>query len=320
MENVRLDHFITAVTVENVDDYMEEYSRAGFNVVEQSARHEPGMRNRFVSFGPEYLEFTWVEDEEAFSTGQDKSFFLNLAELRAGTRPWGIGLATEDVRAMHESWSGRGYTLPEVIDGLPADAAPGTEPVWSFQPIPPDAVGGVLLFALTYHSRHAVAVRQVQVAPNTTYAIEGVTFVSDSPQERAQRWRDLLAPDAEVREEENFAEVRTGSHFARWLTPLHYQEYLGLSYKEPPHRYGEMAVIHLLAEDLDKAEELIATSRRDTSRLPDVASGLDTLYVYPDPRDGFTFAITQRPAQEWLAERTALTGEKLELTSEDPLG
>lgn len=313
MGNVRLDHFITAVAVDSVDDYMEEYSRAGFNVVEQSARHEPGLRNRFVSFGPEYLEFTWVEDEAAFSAGQDKSFFPNLAELRAGMRPWGIGLATEDVRALRESWSGRGFTLQDVIDGLPADAAPGTEPVWSFQPIPPDTIGGVLLFALTYHSRHADAVRKVQAAPNTTYAIEGVTFVSDSPQERAQRWRDLLSPGEEVREEENFAEVRTGPHFARWLTPLHYQEYLGLSYKEPPHPYAEMAIIHLLAEDLDTAEELIATSGRDVSRLPDVASGLDTLYVYPDPRDGFTFAITQRPSHEWLAERTALTGERLEL-------
>ncbi|MDQ5823036.1 MAG: VOC family protein [Chloroflexota bacterium] len=314
MGNVRLDHFITAVTVENVDDYMEEYGRAGFNVVEQSARHEPGLRNRFVSFGPEYLEFTWVEDEAAFSTGQHKSFFPDLSELRAGTRPWGIGLATEDVRALRESWSSRGYTLPEVIDGLPADAAPGTEPVWSFQPIPSDTVGGVVLFALTYHSRRNDDVRKVQVTPNTTYAIEGVTFVSDSPRERAQRWRDLLAPGEEVREEENFAEVRTGPHFARWLTPLHYQEYLGLSYKEPPHSYAEMAVIHLLAEDLEKAEELIATSGRDVSRLPDAASGLDTLYIYPDPRDGFTFAITQRPTEEWLAERTALTGEKLELT------
>ncbi len=313
MESAKMDHFITVTDVESVDHYMEEYSRAGFNVAQQSARHEPGLRNRFVYFGPEYLEFTWVEDEEAFSAGLDKSFFPDLPKLREGMRPFAIGLASADVRALHENWSARGYTLPEVIDGFPRDAAPGSKPAWSFQSIPPDTIGGVFLFALTYHGRHTDAVRKVQVAPNTTYAIEGVTFVSDSPRERAQRWRDLLAPDETVQEQENFAEVRTAPHFARWLTPLHYQEYLGLSYKEPPHLYSDMSVIHLLAEDLNKAEELIAGAGRDVSRLPDAASGLDTLYIYPDPRDGFTFAITQRPAQEWLAERTALTGEKLEL-------
>ncbi|MDQ3930096.1 MAG: VOC family protein [Chloroflexota bacterium] len=313
MENVRLDHFITIANVLSIDDYMQEYGRAGFNIVERSARHEPGLRDRFISFGPEYLEFAWVEDEEAFSTRQDKSLFPNVAELRAGKRPFAIGLAADDVRALHGSWTARGYQLPDVIDGLPRDATPGTRPAWSFQLLPPEIVGGVLLFALTYHARHSDAVRQVQLAPNSTYAIEGVTFVSASPHERAQRWRDLLSPGGTIREEEHFCEVRTGPHFARWLTPLHYQEYLGLSYKEPPHPFAEMTAIHLLAEDLDRAEAMIAQAGRDVSRLPDPASGLDTLYVYPDPRDGFTLGITQRPAQEWLAERTAMAGEKLEL-------
>jgi hypothetical protein len=313
MNDARLDHFITATSVPSIDEYMEEYARAGFNVTGESARHEPGLRNRFVSFGPEYIEFVWVEDEAAFEAGQQTAIFPDLAGLRAGARPFGIGLATADVRALHASWTGRGYTLPEVIDGVPRDAPPSSQPVWSFQPLPPELVGGVFLFALTYHTRHGDLIRRVKVAPNTTYGIEGVTFASPSPQERAQRWRDLLAPGEPMREAEGFYEVRTGPHFARWLTPLHYQEYLGLSYKEPPHGFGEMAVIHLLAEDLDKAEEWIASAGRDISRLPDPASGLDTLYVYPDPRDGFTFAITQRPAQEWLDARVRLTGERLEL-------
>lgn len=311
MENVKLDHFITATLVESVDDYMEEYTSAGFNVLPQSARHDPGLRTRFVSFGPEYLEFIWVEDEEAFSTGQDKTFFPDVASLRAGNRPFGIGILTDDVEGLHESWTARGYSLPNVIT-MPA---PGGEqqPVWSFQPVTGDTVGGVVLFALVYHTRPKDAPRQVRTSPNSTYAIEGVTFVSDTPQERATRWRDLLAPGHEILESESFYEVRTGPHFARWLTPIHYQEYLGLSYKESPRPYGEMSIIHLLAEDLDRAETMFGEAGRDIARMPDFASNLDTLYVYSDPRDGFTFAITQRPAQEWLEERTAQTSEKLEL-------
>ncbi|HEX9988237.1 MAG TPA: hypothetical protein VGE45_07155 [Chloroflexia bacterium] len=58
---------------------------------------------------------------------------------------------------------------------------------------------------------------------------------------------------------------------------------------------------------------MLDAAGRAVTRLPDKRTGVDTLYVSPDPRDGFTFAITQRPAQEWLNERTAVTGENLEL-------
>ena len=150
------------------------------------------------------------------------------------------------------------------------------------------------------------------VAPNSTYAITGITFVSDEAGARAAKWRDLLAPDEEVRESNGAFEVYVKPHTLRWLSPLDYQEQYGLSYKPAPHAYGEMAVIHVLAESLDTAEEQIASLSRAVACIPDKLTGVDTLIVPPDERDGFMLAITQKPAEEWLSERVGVTGERLE--------
>jgi hypothetical protein len=80
----------------------------------------------------------------------------------------------------------------------------------------------------------------------------------------------------------------------RWITQLEYQEQYGLSYKASPHPFGEMAVAHMLAVDLNRAEAMIGEMGRNAVRLPDKRSGINTLMVPPDERDGFMFAITER--------------------------
>jgi hypothetical protein len=107
--------------------------------------------------------------------------------------------------------------------------------------------------------------------------------------------------------------VQIGPHFAIWMKPEEYQEYYGLSYKASPHPYGEIAVLHLVATDLDRAEETIGAARQ-VARVPDKRTGEDTLLVPPDERDGFTFAITQRDPEEWARWREGITGERLQVT------
>lgn len=314
MAMFRLDHFITAARVENIDSYLEEYRKAGFLVGERTVKHNPGLRNGFIYFGPEYLEFVWVEDERLFEQGADHAMFKpHLRTLRAGYRPFGIGIATDDVRALHDEWVGRGFELPPVIDGWARDSDRSTPPIWSFQPVPSEATAGALCFGLTYHTAPKDAVRKVKIAPNTTYATSGITFVSDEAEARAMSWRDLLAPDAVVSERDGGYQVVVKPHTLRWITPLDYQENYGLSYKPSPHPFGEMAVINVLATDLDVAEEYLAALDRRVSLIPDKATGKDTLLVPPDERDGFALVIAERPAEEWIEGRVAATGERLEL-------
>lgn len=316
MSSLKLDHFITATNADNIDIYLDEYRRAGFLVAEQTVRHHPGLRNGFVYFGPEYLEFTWVEDEALFEAGADTALFPRVREIRAARRPFAIGVDSDDVDALHDEWAARGYDFAPVHKMAARDSAPDAPPIWSFQFLPPDVPGGTLIFALTYHTRRKDAPRKVSISPNSTYAISGVTFATDDPEKRATSWRNLLVPDAKIESEGGphaAFHLQIGGHEATWMRPEDYQEQFGLSYKASPHPFGEMAVIHLLAEDLNKAEEMVATPGRSATRIPDKRSGADTLLVPPDERGSFTIAITQRPAKEWLAERVAATGEKLEL-------
>lgn len=316
MSNIRLDHFITGTNADNIDTYLDEYRKAGFAVREHTVRHDPGLRNGFVSFGPEYLEFVWVEDEQLFDQGADYAMFKpHLRTLRAGHRPFGIGIDTDDIQALHDELAARGMQIPPVIEGRPRGAAADSPPVWSFQPIPPPAVEGLLCFALAYHTGRKDGTRKITLAPNTTYAISGLTFASNDPSARAMAWRDLLAPGEGIMEKGGIFEVYTRPHTITWMTPIEYQEQYGLSYKSSPHPFGEIALINMLAQDLDKAEEMITAAGRSAARFPDKRTGADTLLVPPDERDGFTFAITQFPIEEWLSARVAATGEKLALAS-----
>lgn len=105
MTNINFDHFITYASADNIDDYIQEYAAQGFIPDEQTVRHEPGLRNRFIFLGVEYIEFCWVEDEELFTKGDDaeKSF-------RSAARPFGIGMVAEDIQAIHDDWTKRGRT------------------------------------------------------------------------------------------------------------------------------------------------------------------------------------------------------------------
>lgn len=314
MSDIRLDHFITAANVDNIDAYLDEYRAAGFRVGEQTVKHNPGLRNGFIRFGPEYLEFVWVEDEELFQAGADEAMFKpRLRELRAGYRPFGIGIDTRDVRALHDEWAAKGIAVPDVVDSWARDMDRTTPPVWSFLPIPPSALGGALAFGLTYHTANRDVPRKVRIAPNGTYAIAGITFVSDEAEERAAKWRDLLAPGEQVQKSNGVFSVYVKPHTLEWLSALEYQEQYGLSYKPAPHGFGEMSIIHVLSDDLDETERQLGVLERAVVRIPDKRTGVDTLIVPPDERDGFTMSITEKSAEGWLRERTAATGEKIEL-------
>src|SRR5215203_432926 len=225
MSDIRLDHFITAADTENIDSYLDGYRKAGFRVAEQTVKHNPGLRNGFVYFGPEYLEFVWVEDEELFQEGAEDAMFKPLLRsLRGGYRPFGIGIDSADVRVLHDEWTARGFEMPDVIDGWARDSDKSTPPIWSFQTMPHETPGGALCFALTYNTGRRDAPRKIKVAPNSTYAIVGVTFASDEPGARANKWRDLLALGEEIKESNGIFEVYVKSHTLRWLTPIEYQE------------------------------------------------------------------------------------------------
>ena len=278
----------------------------GFTPDEQTVRHEPGLRNRFIFLGTEYIEFCWVEDENLFAKAGEEE-----KSLRSAARPFGIGLIAEDVQAVHDDWTKRGYTVPAVWSKAPRDAAPDAPPVWSFQEIPSDLLPGASAFALTYHRRKKGDVTKTRIHPNSIFALSKVTFVSPNPNERAARWRDLLAPDEQVTASAASFDVHIGPHQASWMSPDAYQSVYQRQWMPAPHPFGEIAILHLLASDLQKVKSMLGNAGLQTINFTD--SGREALFVEPDPRDGFAFAVEEASVNAWLQQRTQRTGERIEI-------
>jgi hypothetical protein len=189
-------------------------------------------------------------------------------------------------------------------------AEPDAEPAWSFQPIPGAILPGAHCFALTYRSARRDTARTVRIAPNSTYAIDGITLVAADPQARALRWGTFLVPHEPIEATEDVAAVRIGPHVATWLTPKEFRRRYGRDWQEAPHDRGEIALLHFLAEDLGVVETAFASADLPMERLRGANGEPDTLLVGPVPQDGFTFVVAEERAETWTARRQSLTGEE----------
>jgi hypothetical protein len=304
MGAIWFDHLFTFTSATSIDDYLGEYVAQGFLTHEQTVRHPPGLRNGFVSLGPDYLEFWWVEDEAQFAAASAEQ-----QALRAGQRPFGIGMVAQDIQALHDDWTARGYAIGPVTSRAPRDAPADAPPAWSFQDIPRELLPGCLCFALTYHGRSPNDRIKVRVGPNTIYALSGVTFVAAEAEARATCWRDLLAPGEPVTASGSGFAVQIGPHQATWMTPDDYEAAYSQPWAEAPHPCGELALLELLATDLTKMR---GTLERAGRRLTPYSSyGQEALLIEPDARDGVVLLVRQQPIADWLQERSRRTGEQL---------
>jgi hypothetical protein len=93
------------------------------------------------------------------------------------------------------------------------------------------------------------------------------------------------------------------------MTPARYEQVYGRHWEPAPHPAGEFAVLHVLAERLETAEAVLSEAGRSVTRLAGSAGAPALLLVAPDASDGFAFVLSERPASEWLTERTAQFGE-----------
>ena len=307
---LHLDHIMTFANVLNVDNYVERYRMLGFDVTKETRPYKPGLRNRFIQFGCEYLELVWVEDEAAFNAGGHEEFarmFPDLAALHQVARPFGAAFKNPDVETLHREWTKAGYAVPEVWSFAP----PEMPPVLSFQTIPDTLLPGVSAFAITYHlNTPASEVRHVRPAVNTVYALEGLTLASETPQKHAARWLALLNPSASVGENKGVYEVAIPPHTAWWMSPQTFQDRYGVEYSSAPHRFGEIAAVHLLAENLTTAASRLGEY---AVRQTHPVTNEPLLVVSPIGNDGVTYVIREYPIDQWQAERTQLTGEKIVL-------
>lgn len=312
--SLRLDHILTFTDTDAVDAQLATYRRAGFLPHDHTARWNPGLRNGFVRFWPEYLEFLWVEDEDAFAVGGARYHTLGGPDchtVRRAGRPYGVGFYADDVATLHKSWCTRGFKLPEVAYWRLKDTLDDAPPDFAYQEIPHVVLPGVNCFALTLFYPNPVMRRQAWVSPNSAFAISGLTFVCDDPAVHGAAWRNFLAPESALAEVDGGSELRFGPHHFTWLTPDAYGRRYAQPWLPAPHPHGELAIVQLLAEDLALFETSLAKAGWRVAR-----SGDETLEVAASAATGVSFLVRESSAERWLAERKALTGERLELHRE----
>lgn len=306
--SLRLDHILTFTDIP-IDAHLETYRQAGFLPHDPTARWDPGLRNGFVRFWPEYLEFLWVEDEAAFAEDGARYHTLGGPDcytVRRAGRPYGIGFYSDDVPALHEAWRSRGFKLPEIAFWRLKDTLPDAPPDFAHQEIPLTVLPGASCFALTSFYPNAPMRREAWVAPNSAFAVSGVTFVCADPAARGAVWRDFLAPEAALTGQDGRCEMRFAPHQFTWLTPEAYERLYAQPWQLAPHPRGELAFVHLLAEDPSLFETTLTSAGWRATRLDE-----STLEIAADT--GVSFLVQAGSADAWLAERTALTGETLEL-------
>ncbi len=303
--NPQLDHFLTFANTPDIDKYVEQYRKVGFVVSDETRRYQPGLRNRFIQLGCEYLELVGVENEDKFARGGTEEFarmFKDLPTLRMAAHPFGIGFLANDVEALHQEWTLRGHKLPVVWSFAP----PGIPPILSFQEIPEELLPGASCFVITYHHTSDPQARLIQRAPNTVYAVEGASFLSTEPEEAATCWQRLLHPSAPVAAKHNIYTVNIPPHTVWWMSPATFEERYGIALPPAPHRYGHLATIHLLAENLAVAATMLG--KRGKKHVSTIHPA-EILIASPADEDGITFIIREYPIEAWQRERSRTTGE-----------
>lgn len=297
-----LNHIISFANVPDIDAYLREYAEAGFVASTKTVRHKPGLRNGFVYFGPEYIEFSWVENERLFRKGAKsyRRFFRNSPS------PYGVAFESKNVKSLHARLLKRGYKMPRVYAKGPRDADKSVI-WWTFQHIPFQYLPGAWTFALTYEFRRGKkGPRQIAIGKNTIYGFSGLTFVTENPEERSCTWRDFLAPRKPIERvgTESYA-FSLGPHRFEWMTLRAYEEEYGVSPGSGGRhrRFREITLVHLLAEDLRKAKRILS---RNLFKVRDEGC---RLFIGPQKSDGFSFVVKEKKARIWQKERTRF-GEK----------
>lgn len=298
-----LNHIISSTNARNIDNYLKLYKQAGFVIGKNTVRHEPGLRNGFVYFGSEYIEFEWVENARVFRKNAKlyQKFFLKHPS------PFGVAFESRNVEALHKYLVYRNYKMPQTRSKGPRDADESVK-WWSFQDIPRKYLPGVWSFALTYETRrNQKNLRQVSIGDNTIFAVRGLIMVTSAPKQRAERWKNFLSPQCLVKKisPDNYR-FDVGPYTLEWMTPEVYEKLFGIRkmFKDKFKEFQEIGLVNVLAEDLGIAEKYLKRYRFKVKKIG------NKILILPKESDGFTFLVTQYKLAVWIKERNKF-GQKI---------
>lgn len=277
--DLRLDHVLTYIPGRDLDGHLDKYRATGFHIDPYRNRTLSGVETGFVQFGYESLEFFSVQDDAGFATYGGAMPCDPI--LRQVCRPFALGLRHPDVTALHREMAARGITLPEPYGARDRDVPDAAPPTWRYI-ILDHLLPGLAIFAITYGN--GVPRHPLPPSANGLKRLRGVILVADDPQSRADTWKSILFPEAELRSYGMAVALDITDGVLWWLTPEDFAMRYGRI--EPfPHRYGEFGAVILEGPLLDAGRGLAATP----CHLPD---GLPAAFIQARHGDGLAMIIT----------------------------
>src|SRR4051812_4917978 len=105
-----LEHIFSLINAKNLEEHLEHYKKAGFNVSSQTVRHPPGLRNGFAYIGCEYIEFEWVENAKEYKEG--KKAYHDVFQKHPA--PFGFGFEEPNIEAFHGRLEASGLMISKI--------------------------------------------------------------------------------------------------------------------------------------------------------------------------------------------------------------
>lgn len=284
--SLALDHVTTYIDAEDVLEQLEAYRQAGFAVRDQVDLHQFGVESASIKLGAEYIELLAVPDLDQFNRAP-----MNDKLVCRSLRPFAVGFKAPDLEALHRTWVDAGVELPEARTLWGENSASAERIKCRLVEIPPKKLRGANCFVV----EKSIDQLDAPEPANSVYGLAAITMVSTEVSERVGQWQRLLSPVTKATCSGD-STIAIGHHQVRWLEPEGYRRHFKRDWILADHPFGEIAAIHLLGDDVDRAASLAAEAGFSVERgVP----AINAVLVEPDPGEGPVLAIHERPRPDW---------------------
>lgn len=301
---IREDHFLAFTTAKVLNEYLNEYERAGFLSM-GTLNHNLGKKIGFIKFSPEYIELHWIENQEEFDS-KANDFWVQASK---SNDIFSVAFAVDNINQLNNYWESLNIDVmePGYIK------VPGSKAEYNFAIVntPEGLMNGIHTFFVQYLSKeYALAYpenepKKIEISPNGIYAIKGLTMLISDSSIDLERWAQALHIDKKSISKKR---MFVGPHE---ITIKTYDEFNNLFQDKASiltESSSTTCLIHLLTVELRRTQEYLSKVNWKCMYLK--SSKEREIYLNP-PRDGFKFIISQMDINDYMKLRKERSGELL---------
>lgn len=230
---------------------------------------------------------------------------------RAGKSIDRFFLLIDTIQFVEFDWKSMEYYLPPLWGGITKHLI--TNPQYSFFCTPVSRKEGFSFEGINCRLNEVDEniLLKVRTAPLATYCVAGLSFVVPQPEARAVRWRNLFSTEADVECENEIYRVGSGSYYTQWMDDEKYEELFQHTHLKVSSQPGDLAIIHLYSQDLERSEKILNASGFYTKRHLEPLGNRHYLFVFPRKKEEVAFCISEKKYDRWKQESSQLESRLL---------